>query len=552
MANPPIWLVAATVCVLGLVLALHQLNLRPLVDFDEALNAVIVDHMVRTGNWLVPVFDASTRLRRPPLYFWLSGLVVVLSHQHSAWAYRLPSALAGVFLATGLVIFLRRQLQWTAAFAGLAGICLLTMPYFLLLSRQAMLAALAAALATAAILAGRQWTRGRGGWWAPLVTSSALGLLILDYSAMVVLPLAVVALDAALRGRRPAWTWRQGTVVLALALALGLWWPLLMSFRFGGNFWGQYLFQNVIARVTSNVETGGRPIYDYPPLVAAGMGAWAPLAALAVVRSWNRIRHSADSLERLAAIWVVVGVVGFSLSTTKLPWYMGPVYPGLAILVVAYLRRLPGELGFTVARGQEAAGRGSAAMLGVAALAGIGLGVWPVPRPAWALLVCAAVGAAAIAVEIARARPGFRVNPSAGTGRLVACALAGLMLVALGRALIFPLGPGAPGFAENLQPEPAAASEAAIAKLAARDPAVPLALLVNSTPTLIFYSDRSQVATYTTVAAAAKARGSWLITETGQLAALRSDVSGARLLGQRGGLVLVALPGAPGPSHSKR
>jgi 4-amino-4-deoxy-L-arabinose transferase-like glycosyltransferase len=535
-----------------LVVALHQLNVRPLVDFDEALNAVIVDHMVRTGNWLVPVFDVSTRLRRPPLYFWLSGLVVVLSHQHSAWAYRLPSALAGVFLATGLVVFLRRQLQWTAAFAGLAGVCLLTMPYFLMLSRQAMLAVVAAALASAAILAGRQWTRGRGGWWSPLVTGSALGLLILDYSAMVVLPLAVVALDAALRGRRPAWSWRRGMVVLALAMVLGLWWPLLMSFRFGGEFWGQYLFQNVVSRVTSDVETGGRPIYYYPPMLAAGMGAWAPLAALAVVRSWKRIRHSADSLERLAAIWVVVGVVGFSLSTTKLPWYMGPVYPGLALLVVAYVRRLPAELGFTPGKGPEAAGRSSAAVVGVAALAGIGLGVWPVPRPAWALVVCAVVGAAAIVVELTRARPGVRMTPSAGSGRLAAYALVGLMLVALGRALIFPLGPGAPGFAENLQPEPAAVPEAAIAELAARDPAVPLALLVKSTPTLIFYSGRSQVATYTSAAAAAKARGSWLITETGQLAALQSDASGTRVLGRRGGLVLVALPGAPGPSHLQK
>ncbi|MGC2191223.1 MAG: hypothetical protein WA751_02700 [Candidatus Dormiibacterota bacterium] len=543
---------AAIVCGLGLVLALHALALRPLVDFDEGLNAVIVDHMVRTGNWLVPVFDSTTRLRRPPLYFWLSGMVALISHQHSAWAYRLPSALAGVFLATGLVVYLRRQLRWSVAFAGLAGICLLTMPYFLLLSRQAMLAVVAAALVSAAILAGWHWTRGQGGWWSPLVGGCALGLLILDYSAMVALPLAVIAVDAALRGRRPSWTWRQVVVALAPALVLGLWWPLLMSFRFGGEFWGQYFFQNVVSRVTSDVETGGRPIYYYPPMLAAGMGAWAPLAALAVVRSWKQIWHSADSPERLAVTWVVVGVVGFSLSTTKLPWYVGPVYPGLALLVVAYLRRLPAELGFAPSKGQEAGGRSSAAVVGVVALVGVGLGLWPVPRPAWTLLVCAVVGAAAIVVEVSGARHGGGATPPAGRRRLAAYGLAGVILVAMGRALIFPLSPGAPGFAENLQPEPAAVPEAAIAKLAARDPSVPLALLVSTTPTLIFYSGRSQVAVYTSVESAAKARGSWLITDAGQLAALRSIRSGARLLGRRGGLVLVALPGAPGSSHLKK
>jgi len=553
LASVPTWLVAAIVGGLGLILTLHQLGSRPLVDFDEALNAVIVHHMVATGNWLVPVFDATTRFRRPPLYFWLAGLAVLISHQSSAWAFRLPSTVAGVLLATGMAVHLRRRLQWSPAAAGLAGICLLTMPYFLLLSRQAVLALVAAALAAAAILAGRLWTRGQGRWWAPLVTGGALGLLVLDYSAMVVLPLGVIVVDAALRGRRPAWSWQTVLAAGAVALLLGLSWPVLMSLRYGGQFWGEYFFQNVVSRVTTNVETGGRPFYYYPPLLAAGMGAWAPLAALAVVRSWPRVRHNADSVERLAVIWVVVGLVGFSLSTTKLPWYIGPVYPGLALLVVAYLRRLPAELGFTSCRDVEPGGARALALVGLAALVGIGLGLWPVPRPAWTLVVCAGVGVAAIMVEVSGWGGGARATGVMASRRrtFVAASLAGLMLVALGRALIFPLGPGAPGFAQNLQPEPAAVPEAAIARLAARDPQVPLGLLMSSTPTLIFYSDRTYVATYASVGAAAKARGSWLITDSGQLAALRSAAGGIRLLGRRGDLVLVALPGAPGSASLK-
>ncbi len=533
--------------VFGLILTLHQLGARPLVDFDEALNAVITRNMVRTGNWLVPVFDASTRLRRPPLFFWLAASVVSISHQSTAVAFRLPSVLAGVALAVGLVVGLGRQFRWPNASAAVAGVCLLTMPYFLLLSRQAVLSVVAAALATAAILAGRLWTRGRGGWWAPLVTGAALGLLILDYSAMALLPMAVLTADAILRRRRPAWSWLQILLAVSLVLAIGLWWPLTMSVRYGDQLWSEYFFQNVISRLTSNVESGGRPIYYYPPLLAAGMGAWAPLAALAVVRSWRRIWTDPDSPERLALIWVVIGVVGFSLSTTKLPWYMGPIYPGLAILVAAYLRRLPEEIGFTSRGDGPRNGWSSAALVGFAALVGIALGLWPTPRPAWTLVACVGVGLIAIVVQQFESQRRSRLTGLAGSTRMLfaSATLTILVLLAVGRALLFPLGPGAPGFAQNLQPEPPAGPEAAIGRWVAQNPRVPLGLLVSDTPTLIFYSHRSEVAIYPSVAAAAKARGVWLVTGTSSLAEVRTDAPGTRVLLTRGDLVLVALPGAP-------
>ncbi|MGA9776077.1 MAG: hypothetical protein WBU92_09185, partial [Candidatus Dormiibacterota bacterium] len=405
------WLAPLAVTVLGLILTLHQLGDRPLVDFDEAINAVITRQMARSGNWLVPIYNAAPHLRRPPLYFWMAAAAVVVTHQFSAFPYRLPAALSGVALAAGLSAFLPWRFGWSPWAGALTGVALLTMPYFLLLSREAMLAGPAAALVAGAVLSGSFWTRGRGGWWAPIATGAFFGLLALDYSAMVLLPLGVLGADALLRGRRPLLTWRRTAVAVAIALALGLWWPLLMSARYGGEFWSQFLLQNVVARVGTGTESGARPVYYYLPLLAAGLGAWGPLVAVAVVSSWRQIWRQPDSPERLAVIWLGLGLLGFSAVVTKLPWYSAPMYPSLALLAGAQARRLWAEL--VRARSDHRAS--SLAQLAVnlgAVTCGLGLAAWPSPRPVVALLVCLVMGGAALVVEIwAPSRGGHRVGP---------------------------------------------------------------------------------------------------------------------------------------------
>jgi 4-amino-4-deoxy-L-arabinose transferase-like glycosyltransferase len=537
--------IALAVLAVGLGLTLHQLGNHPLVDFDEAINAVIIRHMGQSGNWLVPVYNGSAHLRRPPLYFWAAALVAGGLHQYSAFAYRLPAAITAAVLGAGLAVTLPRQFRWPSWVGGVAGLALLTMPYFLILSREAMLSGPAAALVAAAVLSGWAMTRGRGGWPVVLAVGAFLGLLVLEDSATALVPLAVLAVDAGARRRRPGFTRGQLAGALLVAAAIGGFWPILMASRYGPGFWDQYLAQNVVARVGSGTESGARPVYYYLPLLAAGLGAFGPPLAVCLVGSWRRAWRSPDSAERLALIWLVVAVVGFSAAVTKLPWYTAPVYPAMALLLASPLGRLPEWRSAKTWRpGWVAAALGSV-------VAGLALALWSSPHPVVALGVCALAGAAAAVVDLwpslrrlAPSLPVLSRRPVSARPWLL-----GLLVVAavvpIGRAAIFPYTPGAPGLAQSLQPEPTAVPEAAIGSLAATDRRVPLGLLVGATPTMVYYSDRNRVAIYTALVAAAMRRHSWLITLAGLVPQLRREAPRLRVLGHRGHLVLVALAGYP-------
>ncbi|MGC8473950.1 MAG: ArnT family glycosyltransferase, partial [Candidatus Dormibacteria bacterium] len=268
----PPWVFASAVLVVGLGLTLHQLGTHPLVDFDEGINAVIIRHMGQSGNWLVPIYNGSAHLRRPPLYFWAAALVASGLHQFSPFAYRLPAAVSASVLGAALAVTLPRQFRWPAWVGAVAGLALLTMPYFLILSREAMLSGPAAALVAATVLSGWAMVRGRGGWAVALTFGGFLGLLALEDSAIALVPLAVLVVDAAARRRRPGFTIGQLAAAILVAAAIGGSWPVLMSLHYGPGFWDQYLAQNVVARVGSGTQSGARPVYYYLPLLAAGLG----------------------------------------------------------------------------------------------------------------------------------------------------------------------------------------------------------------------------------------------------------------------------------------
>ncbi|HUY97009.1 MAG TPA: glycosyltransferase family 39 protein [Verrucomicrobiae bacterium] len=546
----PAWAGWVGLALIGLGLTLHGLGDHPLVDFDEAVHAGFIRAMASGHHWLAPVFDGTLRLRKPPLYFWVAALIARLLGGATPFTDRLPSAVAGVLTAVVIAGVAERLWGWRRG-GVLGGIALITMPQFLMLSRAAMLDTVSAGLVAVAVLSGSRLLRGRGGLGAGVLLGAACGLEVIERSAMVLLPLAILGVDA-LWLHRPSRV-RWGALALAglVALAIALPWPIAMALRYPHHFPTAFLLQNILDRVTGSVQQAPLPPTFYLPLLAAGLGAWAPVVALAAAASWRRAWRDPDGAERLALIWIVVTVVAFSVSRTKLDWYVLPAYPACALLLAAWL-------GLRLDRGvgalPSAADPGmSGWLVGLAGVTGAASGIWPAPRPVGVLGLAGLVGLAGLWWSL---RPGpdrpddATARPGSALGRRAAAAgLLAALVVAGGRAGAVPLTMGTPGLALSLEPEPDTVAEAALGRAAARAPGVPLAVLDNTYPTLLYYSGRTTIRTLAGPARAAAARGDWLVLPATEVAFVRRSAGSLRVLDRAGPLVLARLPGAPAPGR---
>lgn len=161
-----------------------------------------------------------------------------------------------------------------------------------------------------------------GGW----IAGGLLGLAIL---AKAFLPLALffpVWLIA--RGKRLAIA--AGTILVAGP------WHLLMWLRHGSAFWNVYFWQQQVGRFNSASLHHGQPFWFYLAVLPVGLFPWTPLFALLARRkTFNDVRVSS------LAIWLALALAFLSVFTNKLPGYLMPLLPAVAIILAVALDKAP-------------------------------------------------------------------------------------------------------------------------------------------------------------------------------------------------------------------
>lgn len=191
---------------------------------EEPRRALPAVHMMATGDWLVPRVGEVPYLRKPPLLNWLIAGMFKLTGGRSEWAVRLPSVLATLVLALGIVIFGQ---CWLGRLGGLiASICFLTNLAVLESGRLAELEAVYICLTGLALVVWlARWYRGITGlrlWVWPAILL-ALGLLTkgpthLIFFYGVIIPVLIWGNDLKLLVR-PA----HGLALLLMLVVFSLW-----------------------------------------------------------------------------------------------------------------------------------------------------------------------------------------------------------------------------------------------------------------------------------------------------------------------------------------
>ncbi|MDY7011618.1 MAG: glycosyltransferase family 39 protein, partial [Planctomycetota bacterium] len=113
-------------------LFLFRIQSLPLADPEEARCALIVRHMLDSGDWIVPHLDGQVYYDKPAPYFWLTAAGWKLTGSAELGG-RLVSALAGLLAVMITYAFARRQFSPLSGM--LAGVVLATSGEFLFLAR---------------------------------------------------------------------------------------------------------------------------------------------------------------------------------------------------------------------------------------------------------------------------------------------------------------------------------------------------------------------------------------------------------------------------------
>jgi 4-amino-4-deoxy-L-arabinose transferase-like glycosyltransferase len=327
--------------VLCLSLQLPGLRKLPPTDRDESRFAQASRQMLESGNYLDIRFQEEPRYRKPIGIYWLQAAAAAATvgpETPAIWAYRLPSVL-GALLAVlftfhfGRTLFDRRSALLGAAL--LASCLLLTTEAHLAKTDAMLLAAIAAmqgSLGRIYLLAreGRDPGPGSG-----MVFWGACGAGILLKGpvpgAIAVLTLAALWITDRkvylLRALRP----KRGLILLA---AIVLPWFLAISLSTHGEFVKTAVMSDLLPKLLSGQESHGAPPGYYAALFTALFWPGSIFAFWALWPSWKCRKEPAV---RFCLAWIVPAWMMFELVPTKLPHYILPVFPAIALLTAHFL-----------------------------------------------------------------------------------------------------------------------------------------------------------------------------------------------------------------------
>jgi 4-amino-4-deoxy-L-arabinose transferase-like glycosyltransferase len=332
---------AAMLVLISLIAFLPGIFQLPPVDRDEAYFAQATKQMIETGDYVDIRYQDDVRYRKPVGIYWLqAGVVNVASAlglpnaQTSIWLYRLPSLMGaiGAVLATywcALAFVSRRG-------AVLAALMLMSSSILGVEGRLAKTdAVLLFTVVTAmAVLARVYMAPRRGdaqvglGQLAIFWTALAVGILI--KGPMIVMVVGLAAATLAVLDRSARW-------LLALRPLPGLLWLFVLVLpwfiaiyaRVGTQFLIGSVGEDMLAKVASPQETHGAPPGLYLILFFVTFFPASILAGLAAPAVWAVRREAAA---RFLLAWVVPSWIVFEAIVTKLPHYVLPLYPAIAIL----------------------------------------------------------------------------------------------------------------------------------------------------------------------------------------------------------------------------
>jgi 4-amino-4-deoxy-L-arabinose transferase-like glycosyltransferase len=322
------------------------LEYRKLVRPDEGRYAEIPREMSASGDWLTPRLNGIKYFEKPALQYWATAAAYDVFGEHH-WTTRLWSALTG-FLGILFAAFAGWRLFGPKAglYAGLVlGSSLLYALIGHINTLDMGVTFFMGAGLMGFLLAQREGVsaRERRNWmwltWASLAASVlSKGLIGLVLPGAVLVLYSLIERDFAL--------WKRLHILSGLAIFMLIAAPWFIAVSLANpEFFHFFFIHEHFERFLTKVHRRVQPWWSFVPILLLGMLPWVATMFDALARAWGhepgRRRHVKP--QRFLLIWSVFIFVFFSVSSSKLPSYILPIFPALALLIGARLADMRGR-----------------------------------------------------------------------------------------------------------------------------------------------------------------------------------------------------------------
>jgi 4-amino-4-deoxy-L-arabinose transferase-like glycosyltransferase len=321
-----------------------SLDYRRLIHPDEGRYAEIPREMAAGGDWVTPRLNGIKYFEKPALQYWITAGAYSIFGVHE-WTARFWPALAG-FLGVLFVGYVGLRLGGPAR--GLYSAAVLGSSAAYVLNAQILTLDagvtfwMNVGLGSLFIAQRDDATAGEERGWM-LAAWAALALAVLSKGLIgIVLPGAVLVIYSLLQRDWRLWGrlhWVGGLLVFSV---ISVPWFVIVSSRNPEFFDFFFIHEHFTRFMTHEAHREGRWWY-FIPILLAGMLPWITVLLWGVRSAWKDASAGRNGFcwQRFALVWAAFIFVFFSASDSKLPGYILPIFPALALIVGWRLTVLP-------------------------------------------------------------------------------------------------------------------------------------------------------------------------------------------------------------------
>jgi 4-amino-4-deoxy-L-arabinose transferase-like glycosyltransferase len=327
-----------------------------LTDRDEGSNAEAAREMLETGDWISPTLNYEPRFAKPAFVYWLIGGSYSLFGINE-FAARFPSAISGLCVLLLQYVFVYRWLG--APLAWLSSIMLLLNMEFLAINRMVLTDPELVVFTTLASYsfwhALHGSTKASPWWFIGFYLAMGFGMLVKGPVGIIIPLVGVIPYLTLTRQWKKFW--QKGFPLLGTGLVLLVAAPWYVAmFKIHGEAYWAAAQANTTGRFMSPMEGHGGTFFFYVPILLVGFFPWSaflPSVLYQSLKQWKAYWNGQNfvtretNLEFFLSLWVVGLLVFFTLSATRLPHYIYPLFPASAILVALWWKRFQDQSSFS-------------------------------------------------------------------------------------------------------------------------------------------------------------------------------------------------------------